>query len=431
MSGSPSVAIIGGGVIGLCTAWYALERGWRVTVVERNACSEHGGPESGCSLGNAGMIVPSHFIPLAAPGMVGMGIKMMRDKRSPFYIQPRPTRDLLEWGLRFVRSANATHVENSAPILRDMGLQSRSLYEELETQLDTPRDSNPGFGLTKRGLLMLCKTQHALDEEAHVAKTANALGMPANVLSPQEAAQIDPDVRMDVVGAVHYPLDCHLSPDQFVAKLARALELRGADLRFNTEVKGWKINSNRVQALQTTKGEEIVADEYVVSGGAWSPTITRGLNIRLPMQAGKGYSLTLRNPPETPRLCSILVEARVAVTPMGNTVRFGGTMEIAGMDETIRPYRVEGITNAAQRYFPAFKASDFANVPVWAGLRPCSPDGMPYVGRFACWANVTAATGHAMMGLSLGPVTGKLVTQVLAGEAPAIGLAMLSPDRFQ
>lgn len=432
MTDSPSVVIVGGGVIGLCAAWFATQRGWRVTVLERGGHGPDGGPETGCSLGNAGMIVPSHFVPLAAPGMVAMGLKMMRDPRSPFYIRPRLDRDLLDWGVRFARAANARHVTQSAPLLRDLSLQSRRLYEEFDTSgvLDE-LDSEPGFGLTKHGLLMLCKTQHALDEEAHMAQTARQLEMPADVLTPTEAARLDPAVEMDIAGAVHYPLDCHLSPSRFVQKLARALTRNGVQLRANAHVVGWKTRGETIEAARLNSGEEVCANEFVLAGGAWSPELVRGLGLRLPMQAGKGYSVTLQHPRQMPRLCSILVEARVAVTPLGDSLRFGGTMEIAGMDETIRPVRVEGITNAAQRYFPQFETKDFADLPVWAGLRPCSPDGLPYLGRFRHWTNLSAATGHAMMGLSLAPVTGQLLTQVLAGEAPSVPIEALSPDRFR
>src|SRR5688500_2430957 len=127
------------------------------------------------------------------------------------------------------------------------------------------------------------------------------------------------------------------------------------------------------------------------------------------MQAGKGYSLTLENPPALPTICSILVEARVAVTPMGNSLRVGGTMEMAGLNEEINPVRVAGITKAMAAYYPEFKQSHFEGLCVWRGLRPVSPDGLPYLGRTAKYKNVVVATGHAMMGLSLGPISGKLV----------------------
>jgi D-amino-acid dehydrogenase len=185
----------------------------------------------------------------------------------------------------------------------------------------------------------------------------------------------------------------------------------------------------RVLAAKTDKGE-VAADEFIIAGGSWSPGLVQDLGLRLPIQAGKGYSVTLPHPRHKPELCSILVEARVAVTPMGETLRFGGTMEIAGLDETINALRVQGILEAIPRYFPDYGLDDLRDLPVWHGLRPCSPDGLPYIGRFRRWNNLTAATGHAMMGVSLAPITGKVVAEIVSGEPPSLPIDLLSPERF-
>jgi D-amino-acid dehydrogenase len=421
MSGK-HILIVGGGIIGLCTAYYLLQRGHRVTLVERGA-SDH----DSCSLGNAGMVVPSHFVPLAAPGMVEMGLRMMANPESPFYVRPRLNADLLDWGWRFIRSANATHVTRSAPLLRDLSLASRCAYEELAETFGNP------FELVKRGLLMLCKTEKTMHEEAHLVESAERLSLSAQVLNPQEAARIDPGVRMDIAGAVYFPQDCHLTPRKLVDCLTQAIAAGGAELLWETEVTGWRVADGRVLSTQTNRGE-LSADEYVLAAGSWSPTLLRGLHLRLPMQAGKGYSVTLPKPRQLPHLCSILTEARVAVTPMGETLRIGGTMEIAGLNETVNPVRVRGILRAVPDYFPEFGPEDFKTVdgqdlPVWCGLRPCSPDGLPYVGRFRRYANLSVGTGHAMMGVSLGPITGKLVSMILSGDQPDIDITGLNPDR--
>jgi len=170
--------------------------------------------------------------------------------------------------------------------------------------------------------------------------------------------------------------------------------------------------------------------KFVLAGGAWSPRLAHELGLHLPIQAGKGYSLTLPKPPQLPQLCSICTEARLAVTPMGSALRIGGTMEIAGLNEDINPVRVRGIIKSALQYFPAFKESDFDGIQPWRGLRPCSPDGLPYIGRTAKFANLSFASGHAMMGLSLGPITGQLIAQILSGEKPPFDLSLLSPDRY-
>ena len=420
---SKSILIIGGGVIGLSTAYYCARRGHRVTLIDRN-------PEQrdGCSFGNAGMVVPSHFVPLAAPGAVSTAFKWMWNPESPLYIKPRLNWDLMSWGWKFMRAATAAHVQRSAPLIRDLSFASRDCFEELAALPDND------FGLVKKGLVMLCKTQHGLDDEAKYAAQANALGVPAHVLDAKAVAKLDPDVTMDVAGGVYFPKDCHLSPGRFMAGLKRQCDALGVKFHWQTEINGWcpEESGRLTYALCAGPGcpIDLGADEFVLAGGSWSPVAARELGLKLPMQAGKGYSLTLTKPRELPQLCSIFTEARVAVTPMGNTLRFGGTMEIAGLNEDINPVRVRGIIKAAGKYFPKFTPDDFAGIQPWRGLRPCSPDGMPYLGRTAKYSNLTIASGHAMMGLSLGPITGRLVSEILSGEKPSLDLTLLNPDRY-
>ena len=198
---------------------------------------------------------------------------------------------------------------------------------------------------------------------------------------------------------------------------------------WNTSVYGWRSEGGRITGVQTTAGD-LTADEYVLAGGSWSPSMVAGLDIRLPMQAGKGYSLTIEQPRFQLRKSLILTERRVAVTPMGGMLRFGGTMEISGHDDRVRPERIEQIVAAAQAFFPDFTAQDFAGIKPWFGYRPVSPDGLPYLGRFRSHNNLTAACGHAMLGVTLAPVTGQLVADVLGGRKPSIDLSMLKPDRY-
>ena len=324
------ILIIGGGVIGLSTAYYAALKGHQVTVIERN--SEQ---RDGCSFGNAGMVVPSHFVPLAAPGMVALGLRWMWNPESPFYVKPRLNRDLLGWGFKFWRACTPGHVSRAAPLLRDLSLASRACFEELASL------SGGDFGLVKKGLLMLCKTEHAWNEEAVAAEQARRLGIPAEVLDARATAALDPNVRMDVFGSVYFPKDCHLIPHRFMAVLKRQSELLGVRFLWDTEITGWRVTGNRIEAAHSAK-DDLIAEEYVLCGGSWSPTLVRELGLKLPMQAGKGYSLTLRQPRQLPQICAIFTEARIAVTPMDGSLRIGGTMEIAGLNEEINPARVRG-----------------------------------------------------------------------------------------
>ncbi len=432
---SKRVLIIGGGVIGLSCAYYAAQRGYQVTVIDRNPKERNG-----CSFGNAGMIVPSHFVPLAAPGMVALGLKWMWNPESPFYIRPRLNLDLFSWAFRFWRAANARQVSKAAPLLRDLSFASRACFEELA-------DANSGlgdFGLVKRGLLMLCQTPHTLEEEVHFAARARELGVPVEVLDAKQTAALDPGITMSVAGSVFFPKDAHLAPNRFMSELQSGCERRGVSFRWNCEVAGVRLGKGRLDTVRVTPAAqgpattvpeqaahcEVEADEFVLAGGAWSPAFASELGLNLPMQAGKGYSLTLPRPPQLPQLCSILTEARVAVTPMGTSLRIGGTMELDGLNEDINPRRVSGIIRSAQCYFPKFSEVDFQDITPWCGLRPCSPDGLPYLGRARRLSNVTLATGHAMMGLSLGPITGLIAARLLSQEPAGFDLSLLSSDRF-
>ena len=412
------VLIIGAGVIGLSTAYYAARRGHRVVVLDRGTLEQEN-----CSYGNAGLVVPSHFVPLAAPGMVAQGLKWMLKPDSPFYVKPRFDRDLLGWGFKFWRAANAGHVSRSAPVLRDLNLASRACFEELAGLTDN------AFGLVMKGLLCLCKTVHRLEEEARTAAQARQLGLNVEVLTARQASELEPNLRMEIEGAVYFHDDCHLIPARFMAALKQQLVKLGVTLQWESELTGWRLKGNRIEAVRTTKGE-FAADEYVLCTGSWSPVVARELRLIFPMQAGKGYSLTLPTPRQLPAIPAILTEARLAVTPMGSSLRFGGTMEIAGFNETINPVRVQGIINSVPKYYPDFTSQDFDGIKPWCGLRPCSPDGLPYVGRTARYTNLSIATGHAMMGLSLGPITGKLMAEILSGKSPSNDIRLLDPDRY-
>lgn len=444
---SKKIVIVGAGVVGLATAYYCARRGFEVTVIERRAAAR-----DGTSFGNAGMIVPSHFIPLAAPGMVALGLKWMWNPASPFYIQPRLDKDLIGWGIKFWRAANAEHVRRTAPLIRDLSFASRACFEELAALPEMD------FGLVKKGLLMLCQTEPALQEEAKTVEQARSLGIPAEILDAKQTAALDPAARMEIAGAVYFPKDCHFSPARFMAVLQTELERLGVHFEWNTEATSFEstspsftvtktiygkpgkgvtaekryvtTNLPSIKIVRTTRGD-FAADEFVLCGGSWSPALTRQLGLKIPIQAGKGYSLTLTKPRQLPQICSILAEARVAVTPMGDTLRVGGTMEIAGLNEDVNPIRVRGIVESFCRYYPEFQRADFDGVQPWRGLRPCSPDGLPYVGRTGRFANLSLATGHAMMGMSLGPITGKLMAEILSGEKASLDISQLSPDRYQ
>jgi D-amino-acid dehydrogenase len=411
------VGIIGGGIIGLSSAYYLRKAGFSVTIFDQ------GNLEDGCSFGNAGMIVPSHFIPLAAPGMVAKGIKWMFDSESPFFVRPRLSRDLISWGLKFYRHANRQHVERSMPALSALSLYSKSLYQQMAAEL--PFD----FGYKERGLLMLYQGTDIEREEHETVHLAERLGISAQVLTLSEIQKLEPDVKVSARGGVYYPGDAHLIPGLLVRNLINLLRQQGVVIETGCRVEGLVTESSSVKAIRTSRGE-YEADEWVLAAGSWSAGVASLLGIQLPMQAGKGYSFTLNDVAKNTRIPTIFLEARVAVTPMGSALRFGGTMEITGIDHSVNMNRVKGIVSSIRNYYPEMNVALPEKKDVWHGLRPCSPDGMPYIGRTNRQRNVVVATGHSMMGLSLGPGTGKLVSELLSGENASIDLTMFSPDRF-
>jgi D-amino-acid dehydrogenase len=419
MSTSRSVIVCGGGIVGLCTAHYLAKDGFAVTVIERNT----EGADS-CAHGSAGYVSPSHVEPISAPGMVWQGLKWMTSSRSPFYIKPRLDPELMRWGWLFARSCTPEHRLRAAPVLAQHCLESRKLFVALAEQ------TGNRFEFEAQGLFNLCKTAEKLAAyEKGLAALANSVGVEAKILTSAQVAQLEPGARMDIAGAVYFPIDAHISPRKFIPALIALLKQQGVSFHWNTNVYGWRSEGGRITGVSTSAGE-LAADEYVLATGSWAQETIRGLGLRLPMQAGKGYSLTIERPRFKLKKPMILSERRVAVTPMGDTLRFGGTMEIAGHVDRVRPERIEQIKAAAQVYFPDMSTADFDGIQPWFGYRPVSPDGLPYIGRFARQANLTAACGHAMLGVTLAPITGYVVSELLAGKKPSVDLSLTSPDRF-
>lgn len=412
------IGIIGGGIIGLSAAYYLKKAGHDVTVIDQGNLSD------GCSHGNAGMIVPSHIIPLAAPGMIAKGIRWMFNSSSPFYVRPRLSSELLKWGWAFYRHANENHVTRSIPALKELSLYSKACYQNWVKEF--PFD----FGYYERGLLMLYQTRETEREEAEAATLANDHGVEARILSPEEVQQLEPDVKVTVRGGVYFPGDAHLTPQNLMSRLIPFLKEQGVTFLSHTTVQDFVIENGTIKSIITSTGEQKF-DEIILATGSWSGEVASRLKLSLPMQAGKGYSFTLSDVEKNIRIPSIFLEARVAVTPMANTLRFGGTMEITGVDHRISMNRVKGIVDAIPNYYPEMKVEMPKVDQVWHGLRPCSPDGLPYIGRTSKIENLIMATGHSMMGLSLGPGTGKIVADLVSDKQPEVQLQPFNPDRFR
>ena len=409
--------VIGGGIIGLFSAYYLQKSGWEVTVLDKTDLSDN------CSYGNLGMIVPSHFVPLAAPGIVAQGIRWMFNKRSPFYIKPSLNPNLISWGLKFLKSATEQNVESAAIPLFQLNSYSKGLYEDLHQQ--------PGFNfaLENKGILMYYKTEKAGEEEMHLAVKAKRMGMDVEVLNKEQVQQLEPGLALDILGAVHYRCDAHLYPNKLIPQLIEHLKASGVKIQTDSEVKNIIVEKGKIKKL-ITASHEYEDDVVVMAGGALLPELAKMAHLNIPLMPGKGYSFTHNAPQKKLNIPAILCEARVAITPMNGHMRYGGTMEIAPLNNKINLNRVEGIVASVPKYFPDLKLDMPDNRDIWYGFRPCSPDGLPYLGRPNKINNVIVAGGHAMMGLSLGPASGKVVADLANGENLKVDINKFNPQRF-
>jgi D-amino-acid dehydrogenase len=411
------ILIIGAGIIGLSSAYYLRKQGHQVVILDK------GDLQDNCSFGNAGMIVPSHFVPLAAPGMISQGIRWMLNSKSPFYVKPSLNKDLVSWGLKFMKYANDAHVASSAEPLRDLSLLSKQLYEDLSKE--------PGFdfGLVNNGILAFYKTEKAAEEEAHLAAAGRKLGLDMVVLNAEECKALQPDLELDVLGAVHYKCDAHLYPGKLMKALMNFLSKDGVKIIRNHEVTDIESDGSRITKVWT--GDKVWnADHYVLATGSFSPALAKMAGIKLSIMPGKGYSFMEDDPDHKMTIPALLCEARVAITPMNGQIRYGGTMELAKMNDKVNLKRVEGILESIPKYFTNLNPRMPQVDKIWYGFRPASPDGLPYIGRNTRLSNLVIATGHGMMGLGLGPATGLLVSQLINETKPTMNLQAFNPSRF-
>ncbi len=411
------VVVIGGGAIGVCSAYFLNETGIRVTLVEQKEIA------AGSSYGNAGFITPSHFIPLSSPGVIKKGLRWLLNPESPFYIKPRLDPAFLSWLWQFRKHATERHVQATMGYLRDINLLSRELY------LEIARRTTLDFGLQTNGLLMLYHSPAGQHDCANMAALAEQIGEPAEIVDNQRIGELDPALETRAAGGLYFPRDAHINPARFVIRLAEYLQTQGVRILTRTHVESFRAANGQITAVKTNRGD-ISCQQVVLAGGAWSPLVSETLGLQLPVQPAKGYSVTIPQPSPHQQLPLILTEAKVAVTPLGNEIRFGGTLELAGISHTINRRRVVAILKAVPRYIGRFDDVQVDPATAWSGLRPCTPDGLPIVGRSPRHSNLFIATGHAMIGISLAPFTGKIISQLIADKEPEMNIDPLKVERF-
>jgi len=412
------VIIVGGGIIGLSSAYYLQQAGCSVTVLDKDNFQDN------CSYGNAGYVCPSHFIPLATPGIVQQGLRWMLNAKSPFYVQPRWDRSLIDWGMKFIRSAKARNVEAAARPLRDIALISQREYETW-SRLD-----GFDFSYEHKGLLEIFQTQAKADHAAHIVEQALSLGLDTQLLSQSALRDKEPQTTINAKGAIFFKCDAHLYPNRLMRALADRLKSAGVRMLGDQSVRGFEFGQHQVKKVITATGD-FDADEIVLAAGSWSRAVAALLGTKIPLVGGRGYSVTLEDSQYRLNHPCVLAEGRVAITPMdGNKIRFGGTMEITSLHAPPRLSRVRGILDSVRRFFPEFDVPMPAADKIWFGYRPCSADGLPYIGRISKYNNVVVATGHSMLGLSLGAGTGKLVEELVNRRPPSMDMGPFAVERF-
>ncbi|MBQ4820906.1 FAD-dependent oxidoreductase [Aquimarina sp. MMG016] len=409
------VIIIGGGIIGLCSAYYLSKEGHQVTVIDQSSM------DFGASYVNAGYLTPSHIIPLAAPGVMKKGLKWMFNPASPLFIKPRLNQNLLRWAWAFNKSCSIKNVERSITAIKDINLLGRDLYAEIKQQ------EKFKFQLERKGLLMLCQTDKMLEEEIQVAEVAKKEGLTVKDLSLDELKQMEPNAQFNAKGAVWYECDGHTTPHVFMDEMKAYLKTSGVVFLKNEKVIDITVKGEKINTIYT-ENSTYQADEFILAAGSWSNILSKKLGIQLLLEAGKGYRINAARDLGI-TIPTILAEAKVAITPMQGFTRFAGTMEIAGINHNINQVRVEAIANATKRYYPKIELSTSEKDNAACGLRPVSPDGMAYIGKSYKCKNLTIATGHAMMGWSMGPATGKLVSEIISDKKTSLDLDVYHPDR--
>ena len=415
-AGECDVLVIGAGVIGIAAAHRLAQRGRDVVVVDSRSVA---GAE--CSYGNAGLISPSHCIPLARPGVLR---QLPRWVFTPgaVRIKPRISPDLARFGLRLSQSATHHQMMSGLRTLRDLTRASRDLFEDLV------RDGLD-FGYRRDGVMNVCTSQKAYEALCEDAELLRSEGFDPEVLGPVEAREKVPMLRDDVAGAVFWAEDAHCDPARFVRELASAAEAEGARFHGNTTVTGFGVGSEgAVTHVHSSAGDYRPAT-VVLAAGAWTAPLARAVGARIPLEAGKGYHAHLHGGAGQ-RLTMPLIfqESVFAATPMGEDIRLAGTMEFVGLDLTLREKKTARLVAEASTYLDGLAPGNAYKS--WCGLRPCTPDSLPIVGVSTRVPNLVFGTGHAMLGLTLAPVTGQAIADIVTDGRTTLPIESLAPRRY-
>lgn len=409
------VLVVGAGVIGLAAAYELGKAGAKVVVIDKFE------PGFGCSYGNAGWITPCFAMPLPMPGMLFKSFKWLMDPESPLYIKPELSPTLMGWLLRFMASMTKAKMLASVDALTQLSVQSLNLYKELSSKTDKP------FSFEQKGLFMVAQSDDGLRYAKAEMELVARNGVPGKLMLEEEARAFEPSLTKRIKGGVFFSNEAHAEPLQVTQCLAHEAQKLGVQIISKTEVIDFEHGPQGIKSARTTRGI-FEAEQFVLATGSWSLRMGQTLGLKIPVLGGKGYAIITDPLTPNPQRPMMLVEKKVAVTPRNGTLRLAGTLELVNQDETFTTRRVEAIVRGAR---------EFMNVPeqiryheIWRGLRPCTPDGVPIIGRTSRYPNLLIATGHQMLGLQSATGSGKLVSDLTLGKPTDVDPKPYRADRF-
>lgn len=416
---SADIIVIGGGIVGLFCAYYLQKEGRQVTVIDK------GPSQSAASFGNCGLISPSHVPPLNDFQLILKATSWLLKPDSPFYIKPQANFGVLSWFLRFVWNARPQTVKHLAQGRHNILKSSRELFDQLFAENDLPCNWND------KGVFFLFKNEKNFDQyHATNERLTTLFDVKATPYVGEALREMEPLVRDDVHGGFLYENDASLKPDELVSGLVRLLIQRGVQFMNEKEVTGYLTENDRVTAVRLNSGETIHGKTFVLAGGAMSTKAQSQLRTKIPIQPGKGYSITVESDGKKPTRACMFDEIRVVATPWENSYRLGGTMEFAGYSETLNSVRLSALERGAGEYLKG--PIEIGDQPLlWTGWRPMSPDELPIIGFLPQYQNALIASGHGMLGLSMGPATGLLIAELITGKTAHIDPQYYSAHRFQ
>lgn len=395
--------IIGGGIVGLSCAYYLQKEGVEVAIIEKGA------PKDACSHANCGLVSPSHALPLNSPELMMKAMKWLFQSDSPFYIRPQLDANFISWMLGFGLNARADKVQKAMEGRNNLMLSSKALFK------DIIKEENIDCNWSDEGIMFAFESEKAFDKHAAINRRLTDLDMQlmADPMVGDALYQKEPALSENVHGGWWYRFDASIKPDLMVAGLKKALKQKGVQFFEETEVVGFESANYQITGINTNRGD-FKAKNIVLATGAWSPKVVDDLDLKIPIVPGKGYSITMKSPGFSPKMPCIMEEKKVVATPWNGSYRLGGTMEFAGYNTELNKVRFNALKKAANIYLRDPYTDDV--LEHWYGWRPMTNNGLPIIDHAPKYRNMLMACGHNMLGLSMGPATGKLVSEILTAK---------------